>query len=120
MQFDVKERLILLKALGVVEGNLETLRVVRDLQTELGFSEAEHEALGFRQEGDQIFWNQDNEISKEVPIGPAALDAALFMFNGLAEAKPPKLTMDLLPIYERLLRAKHELTPKLHEAGAPA
>ncbi len=118
MQFDVKERLILLKALGVVEGNLETLRVVKDLQMELGFSETEHEAIGFRQEGDQIFWDQDNKTIKEVEIGPAALDASLFMFNGLAESK--KLTMDLLPIYERLLRAKHELTPKLHEAGAPA
>ena len=118
MQFDIKERLILLKALGVVEGNLETLRVVRDLQTELGFSEEEHKAVKFQQDGDQIFWDQDSKVLKEVEIGPAALEAALFMFNNLAESK--KLTMDLLPIYERLLRAKHDLTPKLHEAGAPA
>ncbi len=117
MQFDVKERLILLKALGVVEGNLETLRVVRDLQTEIGFSEEEHKAAKFKQEGDQIFWDQDSKVLKEVEIGPAALEAALFMFNKLAESQ--KLTMELLPLYERLLREKHELTPKLREAGVP-
>lgn len=101
MEFSVAERLLLLKALGAVEGNLATLRLVRDLQQELGFSEKEHKDLGFREEGGMTLWNESNTPPKEVPIGPAALDAALVMFEKLDGLQ--KLTFENLPLYERLL-----------------
>lgn len=112
MQFGVMERMLLLKALAGVEGNLATLRVVRDLQGELSFSEEEHKEINFRQEGTQVRWDPHNAALKEVPIGPAAMDAALFMFKKLDETQT--LTLEYLPLYEKLLKAKEELsTPKL-------
>lgn len=108
MKFGVMERMILLKSLAGVEGNLATLRVVRDLQNELSFSEEEHKELGFRQEGTQVRWDPSNVSLKEVSIGPAALEAALFMFQQQDEAQ--KLTLENLPLYERLLKEKHEAT----------
>lgn len=112
MQFGVMERMLLLKSLAGVEGNLATLRVVRDLQGELSFSEEEHKELNFRQEGTKVHWDPSNVSLKEVSIGPAAMDAALFMFKKLDEMQT--LTLEYLPLYERLLEAKEELaTPKL-------
>ena len=119
MKFDVMDRLLMLKALGAVEGNLATLRVVRDLQGEIGFSEEELKELGLHQEGGRTFWEQNKVSPKEVSIGPAALEASLSMFQKLDQAQ--KLTIEYLPLYERLLKEKGEIssTPKLHEAGAP-
>ena len=119
MQFNIQERLLLINAVGAVEGNLATLRIVRDLQQELGFSEEEHKKIGFVQKGDQITWDPKVQLVKEVSIGPAALDAALAMFKSMDAMQ--KLTMENLPIYERLLKAKHEADspPKLREVGAP-
>lgn len=117
MRFNVMERLLLLKALGAVEGDLPTLRVVRDLQGEIGFSEGELKDLGLRQEDGRTFWEENKVPPKEVAIGAAALGASLAMFETLDRTK--KLTIEYLPLYERLLKAKGELSPKLHEAGAP-
>ncbi len=117
MQFNIQERLLLMMALGAVEGNLATLRIVRDLQQELGFSEEEHKRIGFVHEGDKINWDPKVQLVKEVSIGPAALDAALSMFKNLDASQ--KLTIELLPLYERLLNEKHVGSPpKLQEAGA--
>lgn len=119
MQLDILERMLLLKALSTAEGDLTILRVVRDLQSELSFSEAEHKEFEFRHEGTAIFWNQKKASLKEVMIGPAGLEASLSMFKRLDEMK--KLTLEYLPLYERLLKekARIESPPKLHEAGAP-
>lgn len=106
MQFNVLERLLLLKALAAVEGNLATLRVVRDLQGELSFSEDEHKELGFRTEGTQVRWDPSNISNKEVSIGPAALGAALSVFQKLDEMH--QLTLENLPLYERLLKEKED------------
>lgn len=117
MQFNVQERLLLLSSLSTVAGNLATLRIVRDLQLELGLSEEEHTASNLREKDGRVFWDENKIPPKEISIGPAGLDAALSMFEKMDETKT--LTIEYLPLYERLLKSKHETTPKLHEAGAP-
>lgn len=117
MQLNVQERLLLLSSLSTVAGNLATLRIVRDLQRELGLSEEEHKASNLREKDGRVFWDEGKIPTKEISIGPAGLDAALAMFEQMDKAET--LTIEYLPLYERLLKEKHETTPKLHEAGVP-
>lgn len=117
MQLNVQERLLLLSSLSTVAGNLATLRIVRDLQLELGLSEEEHKTINLREKDGRAYWDEGKIPLKEISIGPAGLDAALAMFEQMDKAET--LTIEYLPLYERLLKEKHETTPKLHEAGVP-
>lgn len=55
MRLTVFERPALLGILPP-EGDLTTLRIVRQMKEQLSFSEEEHKALDFRQEGERLFW----------------------------------------------------------------
>lgn len=117
MQFNVQERLLLLNSLSTVAGDLATLRIVRDLQQELGLSEEEHKSINMRIKDGRAYWEDGKIPPKEISVGPAGLDAALSMFKQMDETKT--LTIEFLPLYERLLKEKQKNSPKLHEAGAP-
>ena len=117
MQFNVQERLLLLNSLSTVAGDLATLRIVRDLQQELGLSEEEHKAINMRIKDARAYWDEGKIPPKEISIGRAGLDAALSMFKQMDEQQT--LTIEFLPLYERLLEEKQKHTPKLQEAGAP-
>lgn len=118
MRFNIQERLTLLTVLFGAEGNLATVRIVKDLQHELGLSEEEHKAINLREEDGRLHWDQGKIPPKEISVGSAGLNTMLTMFKRLDSRE--KLTTDFLPLYERLLKEKHESTPKLHEAGKPA
>ena len=64
----VLERLVLLNVMPK-EGNFTTLKLVRKFREELSFDEAENKALGFKQEGDQVKWNEAANIVKKFEIG---------------------------------------------------
>jgi len=72
MKLSVAERAALL---GIIprEGNIVTLRIVRDLKSELSFSEDEIQQMGIvtTQEG-WVFWDSAKAVDKEINIGPAA------------------------------------------------
>ncbi len=110
MQLNIQERFLLLNVLSGAAGNLATLRIVRDLQQELGLSEEEHKAINLRQDGDQVRWDDGKVPPKDVSVGPAALDTALAMFKTMEQMETLKI--EYLPIYERLLKQKHETTSK--------
>ena len=57
MQLSVAERLLLLNVLPK-EGDILSLRIVLKLKEELSFSEAEHAALKFHQDGEGIHWDE--------------------------------------------------------------
>jgi len=107
MKFTVKERLILLQCLPPT-GDLTTLRVVRDAQTVLSFTEEEHKNLKFQNEGNNgnsvLKWDQEADKPVAIEIGDKAFELILAQFEKLDKEK--KLTMELLPIYEKLLSAK--------------
>lgn len=115
MQFNVQDRLLLQTMINPdTTGHPATLRVLKDLQNELGFTEEEIKELNFRYEGGKTFWDASNVPLKEISIGPAALDAVFLPLQVMAQAEPPTLKMQFLEIYEKLEKAKDELsTPKL-------
>ena len=70
MDFTVEERFCMLNLLPP-KGNLITMKIVHDLRQALAFSEEDLKALNFRQEGEQLRW--DNGVGpKEVKVGQKA------------------------------------------------
>lgn len=117
MHFTVAERLILLETLNASEGNRTTLRIITDLQGELGFSEDDHEKLRFRQENGKTFWAENTVPAKEVSFGAVALDSSLVTFTRLEQAE--KLPIACFPLYERLLKEVASRAEKEKAANAP-
>ena len=117
MQFDVKDRLIFLGELIPFQGDLTTWGIVEELESAFSFSDEEKSTARLRQEDGLYLWDDGKVPPKEIPIGPASLDVLLSIYEKKDQAKT--LERKDYPIYKRLLQAKHELTPKLHEAGAP-
>jgi len=69
-QLGVKDRLVLLGVLPP-EGNLATIRIVREMREALSFSEAEHADLQMEEvEGGGIKWNQVGAAA----VGPRAFE----------------------------------------------
>ncbi len=102
MKLGVFERLILLNIMPH-EGDITTLRIVRDLQGALSFSEAEHSALQFDQDGGRMQWKAEADNPKEVPVGAKA--QALIAETLEKLSADGKLTMEHLPLYERFCEA---------------
>jgi hypothetical protein len=100
MVLSVHDRLTLLQILPSI-GDISTLRIFRDLGTELGFSEEEHKALALEQVGDAINWEPTAAKDKDVSLGVAASAALVKVFENLSEQET--LTMPQLSLYERML-----------------
>jgi len=95
------ERLLTLSVLPK-EGDLTTIRIVRDLKSALSFTEAEHDVLKFTQDPTTRATHWVNQVDPiEIPVGPKALDVIVGGFEALNKAK--KLTTEHLPVYERFL-----------------
>jgi len=99
MQLTPIERLTLLSLLPR-EGNLMTMRVVRDLQASLAFSDAEIEEFKARELGDGVIRVERNE-PREIAISNAGLD---LLSDHLRRAeKEGRLTLPMLALYERIV-----------------
>jgi len=72
-KLSVHERLLLLNMLPK-EGDLTTIRLVRELRETLSFNEEEHAQLNFQQSGGQIRWQDGVVKAKDIDIGPKASD----------------------------------------------
>lgn len=68
MVLTVKERLVLLNLLPA-EGNLVTLRLVREAREALSFSEEENAVLQFEQINDRLKWSDEAPQEAEVELG---------------------------------------------------
>lgn len=98
MELNVKNRLILLRSLPQ-EGNITTLKIVRDLQNSLSFSEEEHKRLNFRSESGVARW--DNDFTKDINIGEKATDVIKESLQKLDREK--KLHSDHLELWEMFM-----------------
>jgi hypothetical protein len=94
MLLSVHSRLVLLGLASKAEGNLATLRLVRDFQQALGFSEDELAALKIETTDTGMRWQNAVE-PKEIAVGPALKKAVAKWFD------PEKLTLETFPIYEQ-------------------
>ena len=108
MRLLVAERLSLMQILPK-EGNFVTLKIVRDLQSALSFSEKEHEKLKFTTETDPknpekqfMKWRDIKDLkvaNKDVSVGPKAKEIVSSILKKLD--KDGTLTQQLFGLYEK-------------------
>ena len=98
MELTVIERLLLLKLLPE-QGNLTTLRIVRDMQGALSFSEDEHKALQFTNDGRELKWKAEAGVVKDVEFGPKAKEIVNAGLRKLNNGN--QLTMDHLSLCDK-------------------
>jgi hypothetical protein len=103
-KLNIAERLGLLDVLPR-EGSFITLKIVRDLQSSLSFTEKELEEFGINQEGNNIKWfpEKSNETI-EIEIGERAQDIIIAALKKLDESK--KLTPNHFNLYELFVENK--------------
>ena len=107
MNLSLKER-FQLQGILPREGNILTIRIVRDLQHGLAPSEAEIKAYGIKQigEGKEAFtvWDVQKEQPKDVQIGEKAADIIKDALKAMSDTA--KLPLDCVPLYERFVEGK--------------
>ena len=73
MLLDVRERILLLMALPK-ESDIFTLRIIRDAETSIGFSEAEINQYELGSDGQVTTWNlEKGKEQKDIEIGPVLI-----------------------------------------------
>lgn len=102
MDLSVLERLLLLGVLPA-EGDITTLRIVRQLQDDLSFSEQEHADFKIAQADGRVTWDRTTERLKAVTIGPKALGLIAEALRKLSDQK--KLQPQHIDLYERFVEA---------------
>lgn len=100
MELDIKQRLILLQILPQ-EGDITTLKIIRDLLDSLSFTEEEHKQYNIRVEDKQFVWDNEGE-PKDIPIGERASDVISNAFKKLNKEK--KLRIEHMELYERFTK----------------
>ena len=98
MELTVPERLILLNLLPK-QGDITTIRIIRDLQADLSFSEEEHKALQFVQDGSRVTWTPNGVGAVNIKIGPKASRLIAEVLESLSQEG--KLGLEHLSLYER-------------------
>lgn len=101
MEFSVLERYYLLELLKPLEGDLLTMRVVRDLIRDLGFTADELGMLNIQSEGNITRWDPEASliVKGHAEISPAAQKIILSAFKPLLDGG--KLNLQTLALYER-------------------
>lgn len=103
MEFSVRDRLILLNIIPV-QGSLVTLKMVRVLREELGFSDEEYQDFNLRTEGGSFHWDDDRERPKEVDVPTTMHELIISAFNKLS--KENALHLEHIDLYERFIQLK--------------
>ena len=105
VELSVLERILLLNLLPR-EGDFKSLKIVRNLKEDLGFSEDELKALEFKQEGTQTMWRTEADAPKDIPIGEFAHALIADTLRELDKNK--KLNEQIMSLYEKFVVAKDE------------
>lgn len=112
MELKIEQRLLILNVLPGA-GNITTLRIVRELQDNLSFTEKELKVNFLRQEGSQLVWGDPEKEGrdlaevdqpKEVPIGEKAFDVIKESLSKVEQAG--KLEARYVPFYEHFVEGK--------------
>lgn len=99
MELSVLERVLLLNSLPS-EGDLTTIRLIREFREELSFSEEEHALLNFVQDGQQLKWDGKG-ISKDIEI--TAPVVKLVRATLMQLEKQEKLNVGHISLYEKFV-----------------
>jgi hypothetical protein len=104
MKLDVSARLRLLAILPE-QGNLLTLKIVRELREELSFSEDEHKIMKLVVKEDRITWS-DKAGEKDVAIGDQSKELIEKRLRELNEKD--ELTLPDLDLWEKFIGGEGE------------
>ena len=105
IDLSVLDRVLLLHHIPRMIGDATTLRVLRDFEHDLGFTEEEHKLLNFRTDENGTHWDPGVE-AKTLDIGPKCLECVKALLHRLD--KTQQLTMDLLPTYDKFMGPKEQ------------
>jgi len=103
---NILERLALLNMLPL-EGNVATLKLMRELQNELSFSEEEMKRFKMtrqkKKDGEEFMtWDSDfNKETKDIEIGEVLKDVIVEQLRELEARK--KLRMELLRLWDKFM-----------------
>lgn len=100
MLLSVFERFALLNILPM-QGNVATLKIVRQLREDLSFGEDEHKLLEIESIDGGTKWNRTKEENKEVEIGPKALEIIRESYKKLDEKE--EVSIEQLDVYTRFM-----------------
>lgn len=103
MKLNVPERLSLLQVLPQ-EGNVVTLKILKDLASVLGLSEEEFKEFGIKRDGDQATWNEKGGEEIEIALGEMATDIITETLVKLDRNN--KLPQRCLSSYEKFVEKK--------------
>ena len=99
MELTIAERILLGTLLGPIAADVVTLRIVRGLQTEIGFSDEESEELQFENADGQIKWNPEAPQTKEFEFKAVASAIIVEQLKKASDSKT--LTLQQLDLYEK-------------------
>ena len=100
MQVTVLERIALLNLLPR-EGNILTVRTIRDLKKKLEFTESDIKTLDLKPEGQMIRWSHEKEFELTVEFTDGESGIIKAELKRLDEEK--KLTADHISLYEKFM-----------------
>ena len=98
MELNIKQRLMLLQVLPIENARIIDLRICRDLQLKLGFTEEEQQQFGFVQNENRLTWNEGADVPVDIDIGPRAHVLIVDALKKLDEEK--KLTVDHVELWD--------------------
>jgi hypothetical protein len=99
VEMGIMDRIVLMQVLPP-EGNLITMRVLREFKAQLDFTADEIKAREIRTEGGMMQWNGEGD-KKIVEVSAAVRDIIKAAFKKLDDEK--KITVQMLPVYDLFL-----------------
>ena len=100
VKLSVFERLMLNDTLPA-QGDITTIRIVRQLREDLSFSEEEHKQLKFQEEDGMVHWDEAVSIEKDVEIGDKAHEIIVKAFEQLSQKEA--FTEAHLKVYDKFI-----------------
>ncbi len=103
MKLNVLERI---RAIGYLpeEGDILTLRVVREAKAILGFGSKELKKYNISRTGDQITWDQAPDGTDDIELSEKSVDLIAVKLKELDDAK--KLTESDYSLYEKIVEGR--------------
>jgi hypothetical protein len=98
--FSVSDRLVLLSVLPK-QGNAVTLRILRDFEKELSFTEDEIAEFKLKQSGDTTTWDEATAKAKNIDLGDTMSEIIVASLKQMDASKT--LTTEHMPLYDRFV-----------------
>ncbi len=106
MKLNVAERVALLQILPA-EGDFSTLKILRELQEKIGFSEEDHKKFKIVKTDNLVQWDPKEGVKEvEIELGEKAKEIVKESLLNLDKEK--KLKAEHIPLYEKFIQEKEK------------